>query len=70
MANVKRCDRCGNYYEKSTVKYKPTGDAIPTIVLYTNSNLPMHYIDLCDNCMQTLFNFLKGENINESKNSL
>lgn len=49
MANVKKCDHCGTYYDKSSEGY--------SYVRLDNNDV----IDLCPECMNILQSWLRGE---------
>lgn len=56
--NAKKCDRCGNFYDKPAVN--------PEIRVTKQRPLcGEYYIDLCDECQKKLEEFLKGENNND-----
>lgn len=66
MANAKKCDRCGNYYDANT-KYSLTSRHI--CGLSTLKSYGFGYeatqcdeYDLCDMCLESFYDWLKGEN--------
>ena len=64
MANAKKCDRCGKYYDKN--KQHPfTGSAMVSVidgVAFTRQDGGItNCYDLCDDCITLLKEWLKGE---------
>lgn len=61
MANAKKCDRCGAFYEKN-VQYPKSIGCCKTVAdgvcLSTKSGDTVDYMDLCDDCLSALDNFL------------
>lgn len=52
MANAKKCDLCGKFYERPICN--------DTVRIYLESSIyPNHYIDLCNDCYNELCNFIK-----------
>lgn len=64
MANAKKCDRCGIYYDKNT-DHKTTGRLIGSIISGVATIDRMcdrdKSYDLCDNCLTDLFEFLENK---------
>lgn len=64
MANAKKCDRCGSYYDKNT-KHRTTGRVIGGMIsgIQTETRLGEKdcSYDLCDDCITDLFEFLDGK---------
>ena len=62
MANAKKCDRCGIYYDKNQ-KFKlkkSLGDFADGIAFTgVNGNVSSQF-DLCDDCIEQLYIFLGG----------
>ena len=62
MANAKKCDRCGVYYDKNQ-KFKlkkSLGDFADGITFTgVNGNVSSQF-DLCDDCIERLYIFLGG----------
>lgn len=62
MADAKRCDRCGNYYEKNS-KYRSVvrGETYVTGIktTYGEEKLMDRCFDLCDDCLTALDDFLE-----------
>lgn len=58
MANAKRCDRCGKYYDENYHDRYIMGHTIIQLRLATE--LPNNYrpYDLCDCCFDDLYDFL------------
>lgn len=63
MATVKKCDRCGKYYNKNT-EHKQNINGInyyeDGIWFKATNNLFVDHKDLCDNCLDKLHMFLNG----------
>ena len=63
MANAKRCDRCGNYYDKNICV--PTKGAIHGGILTgvktaaDDCYIDEHF-DLCDDCLQKFVDFMES----------
>jgi hypothetical protein len=61
MANAKKCDRCGEFYEKN-VRYELTAGGRKTVIdgvcKTTSNECTVDYMDLCDDCLSALDNFL------------
>lgn len=62
MANAKKCDRCGAYYDKNEkFKLKKTPADIKDGIMFTGLNgYNGAQIDLCDDCIEKLDIFLSG----------
>ena len=61
MANAKKCDRCGSFYEKNIVKTKGNSTLGGMAFICLQGNI--RYIldnDLCDECLNKLMRFLDG----------
>lgn len=58
---VKKCDRCGAIYEKNEkCKTKEVGNGIvSTIVTVSERGLPDEEYDLCDECIEKLYDWMK-----------
>lgn len=56
MANVKKCDRCGSYYDKNKGVKSINGCFVRNIRLETSG--PYWELDLCDPCISELYTFL------------
>lgn len=55
MANVKKCDRCGKYYDKNIQHtVKSFGSVIAGIAFVTDRDFTDKRFDLCDDCMTKL----------------
>ena len=69
MANAKKCDRCGAFYENNTLlKSRLCGNrVIVGIRLVTNAGSVEEEYDLCDHCLTELSCFLHGYNNEELK---
>ena len=56
MANAKKCDRCGKYYDINHAK-SMHGNFVTSISI--NSTSQYHQVfDLCDECIVDLYKFL------------
>lgn len=63
MANAKKCDRCGKYYDRNHAK-SMNGNFVTSISI----NSPPQYrrvFDLCDECIVDLYKFLDLEGKDE-----
>lgn len=58
---VKKCDRCGAIYEKNKkCKTKATGNGIvSTIATISERGIPDEEYDLCDECIEKLYDWIK-----------
>ncbi len=58
---VKKCDRCGAIYEKNKkCKTKATGNGIvSTIATISERGIPDEEYDLCDKCIEKLYDWMK-----------
>ena len=56
MAAAKKCDRCGNYYDDNRRK-RIMGFSVIGIKIITQG--PYKNMDLCDICVDELYDFLK-----------
>lgn len=58
---VKKCDRCGAIYEKNKkCKTKATGNGIvSTIATISERGIPDEEYDLCDECIEKLYDWMK-----------
>lgn len=58
---VKKCDRCGAIYEKNKkCKTKAIGNGIvSTIATISERGIPDEEYDLCDECIEKLYDWLK-----------
>lgn len=68
MANAKKCDRCGKFYEKNilyTKKCRNSTVHVDGICMTTTSNDNVDYMDLCDDCIHKLGLFLSGIELKE-----
>lgn len=73
MAKARKCDRCGQYYEKNTNKLL-TGTYF-TVSVYPLSRIDVwssydeqHHesYDLCDKCAEKFMKFISTEETNET----
>ena len=58
MANAKKCDRCGKYYDKNEARTE-SGSVLTGVGFITANNHVLDH-DLCDECIDKLKQFLKG----------
>lgn len=56
MANAKKCDRCGKFYEKNETKRKINGEYVEGIKICTYANRKIY--DLCGDCIENLYEFM------------
>ena len=56
MADAKKCDRCGKYYDKCTKKRYVNGCFVLGIKIYTSG--PFRAYDLCEDCVEDLYKFM------------
>ena len=66
MASAKKCDRCGNYYDANT-KYPRNSRYICGLSTLISHGFGYEVkqgaeYDLCDECLESFYNWLKGEN--------
>ena len=62
MAKAMKCDRCGDFYTEN-VKHKSTRNRAANIdgMCFTDtSGNTIDYLDLCDDCIDKLFEFIKN----------
>lgn len=66
MANAKKCDRCGGYYDKNMVTLPEKNTIVRTVYFETINgyNSGTEY-DLCDKCFTKLFKFLGGAELGQ-----
>ena len=57
MANAKKCDRCGSYYDRNKGDKNINGCFVRGIRLETSG--PYRILDLCDHCICDLYKFLE-----------
>ena len=61
MADAKKCDRCGGFYEEKDRSFKVNGCLASRVrILGTNGSFIGDY-DLCDQCARDFFHFLCNE---------
>lgn len=70
MANAKKCDRCGVFYEKN-VDYPVNTNGIKTVIngmcMTTKIGHTRQETDLCDTCLGKLNLFLSGVELDWKK---
>ena len=62
MANAKKCDRCGKFYDTSISRAVPGfwfGVTLDKVQIKTINDNEAYTRDLCDECMDELLEFLK-----------
>lgn len=73
MADAKKCDRCGDYYESNCVRKVSGyfgGLKLGYIQILSVQDTSAYIFDLCDKCMDELFEFMNvREAINETTNT-
>ena len=58
MADAKKCDRCGGFYEETKRSFRVRGTIASRVrILGTNGGFIGDY-DLCDKCAEEFFQFL------------
>ena len=57
MANVKKYDRCGKYYDKCTSTKRINEYKVKGIKIFTSYG-PYLELDLCEKCIDDLYDFL------------
>lgn len=57
MANAKKCDRCGKYYDKCPNVKTINGYKVLGIKIFTSYG-PYLELDLCEKCIDDLYDFL------------
>ena len=70
MARVLRCDRCGHVYEKNETHPNTAGHfrtVISGVCLVTRNYGYVEEMDLCDECIDKLTQFLGGVELDEPK---
>lgn len=65
MANAKKCDRCGSYYDHNVRVRAPKGGFLGAIETLTSNMNDIKCYDLCDNCAEDLMRFIAGDGIQE-----
>ena len=65
MANAKKCDRCGKYYDRNHAK-SMNGNFVTSISIITTTPAQYHRVfDLCDECIVDLYKFFGLEGKDE-----
>ena len=62
MATVKKCDRCGKYYDKNTEHKQNISGRLyyEDGMCFTVDEVNTDFKDLCDECLDKLHIFLNG----------
>ena len=66
--NAKKCDRCGNYYDKNQQTLKPYDGTLSGVAFVRSGNVGNRYIqerDLCDECLEDFKRYLMGAEVKE-----
>jgi hypothetical protein len=58
MADAKKCDRCGKYYDEQEKKYTVDGNILASIKFISKQNCMIGRCDLCDECAKKLVQFM------------
>lgn len=64
MANAKKCDRCGKFYEKNFEKHK-NGFALVGVCFVDTRDQSVDDKDLCDECIVKFKRFMAGSELKE-----
>lgn len=68
MANAKKCDRCGRYYDEN-VRFKADKscdcERLSKVVEMTVGGYRYKGYDLCDNCIEDFKKFISGRKLAE-----
>lgn len=56
MANAYKCDRCGEFYTQNK-----NSEEIKRVVTVNKRNYEHEQLDLCDDCVEAFFEFMKCE---------
>ena len=70
MADAKKCDRCGSYYDDGRSKdksFKVNGRTVHQMALIDDCDNRICEYDLCDQCARDLFHWLCNEEEVEHK---
>ena len=57
MASAKKCDRCGKYYDECTSTKRINDYRVKCIKIFTSYG-PYLELDLCEKCIDDLYDFL------------
>lgn len=68
MANAKKCDRCGEFYEKRSIDCKTINSKFfkrleGNLMVYEVNTSSGFYFDLCPACFHELMDFLHIEEV-------
>lgn len=66
MANAKKCDRCGKYYDRNLECYAPGTVASGVSFTRVDGYIGLKF-DLCDSCIIDFKKFMRGDAIDEIK---
>lgn len=59
MANAKKCDRCGNFYDMYRgIRFKADGEIYGAFSAVLSNGFRMKALDLCPACMKETITFL------------
>lgn len=65
MANAKKCDRCGAYYDHNNGVESIRGNFVVGVKVVTTIDVSHKSFDLCDDCIEKLYGFLRMEDKEE-----
>lgn len=69
MSVARKCDRCGKFYEKNSVKWYLNGSSNTRgIGIISNDNFRQPEYDLCDSCIEDLRCFMSYDDKEVNKN--
>ena len=60
MADAKKCDRCGAYYDTNKGAKSINGYFVRGVRICTSISNSTIKVDLCDDCINKLYDFLYG----------
>lgn len=66
MANAKKCDRCGRYFDKNTGHTRNVGNEkyhYVGVCMRTSGGHRLDEKDLCDECITKFKRFINGEEL-------
>jgi hypothetical protein len=63
MANAKRCDRCGKFYVVGEKSFRIRNSKVGALKVLDINGYYIIEMDLCDECVEKLDRFLKGEEV-------
>ena len=63
MSNAKRCDRCGKFYVVGEKSFRIRNSKVGALKVLDVNGYYIIEMDLCDECVEKLDRFLKGEEV-------